>query len=61
MSLEFTSAGALAAADEPTRLRPSLIARAAAWLEARRHHRREMRQLQAMDAHLLADLGITRA
>ena len=55
MSLEFTSAGA------PAALRPNLIARAAAWLQARRHHRREMRQLRAMDAHMLADLGITRA
>ena len=60
MSLEFTSAGA-PAAGEPAGSRPYLIARAAAWLEARRHYRREMRQLQAMDAHMLADLGITRA
>ena len=61
MSLEFTSAGAPIAANEVAGLRPNLIARAASWLEARRHHRREMRQLQAMDAHMLADLGITRA
>ena len=56
MSLEFAGASAPAAGS-----RPNLFARAAAWVQAYRHHRREMRQLQVMDAHMLADLGITRA
>jgi uncharacterized protein YjiS (DUF1127 family) len=30
-------------------------------MEARRHHREAMRQLRAMDAHRLDDIGITRA
>jgi uncharacterized protein YjiS (DUF1127 family) len=61
MSLEFTSTGAIRAADLTALSRPNLFARAAAWMRAARHHRRQMRQLQAMDGHLLADLGITRA
>jgi len=60
MSLEFASTSA-PATDDRTRPQPNLFARAAAWMQARRHHRGQMRQLRAMDAHMLDDLGITRA
>jgi len=60
MSLEFTSAGTTPAANLIAPARPTLFARAPAWMRAARHHRRQMRQLQAMDGHLLTDLGITR-
>jgi uncharacterized protein YjiS (DUF1127 family) len=61
MSVEFIDAAKPATVAPSFRSRPNLIARAAAWMRAYRHHRREIRQLQAMDGHLLADLGITRA
>ena len=60
MSFEFASPSA-PATDDCIGSRPNLFARAIAWMQARRHHRGQMRQLQAMDAHMLADLGITRA
>jgi uncharacterized protein YjiS (DUF1127 family) len=59
MSLDLhlaSAAGEVAAASQP-----NLIARAAAWIRSYRQHRRQMRELQAMDAHMLADLGITRS
>ena len=59
MSLQFAGAQA-PAADLTAGSRPNLLARATAWVRAQQHHQREMRQLQAMDAHMLADLGITR-
>lgn len=61
MSVEFIDAGEPVSAAPSLGSRPNLIALAAAWMKAYRHQRHEIRQLQAMDAHLLADLGITRA
>ena len=61
MSLEITIARAPDIAESTTGPRPNLLARIAAWMNARRRRRQDVRQLLAMDAHMLTDLGITRA
>ena len=62
MSLALTNAAT--ASIQNQRVAASALhpfARLRAWIEGRRHHRDGMRQLRAMDAHLLDDIGITRA
>ena len=62
MSLAFTNAATASTQDQRAAASGlSPFARLRAWMEARRHHREGIRQLLAMDAHLLDDIGITRA
>ena len=61
MSLAITNDIAATGREGAAKSRRHLVARLRAWMEARRRHREDMRELLAMDRHMLTDIGITRA